>query len=196
MAKTKSRKHRKYSEEQRQEAITIALASSGYKAQKETGIPAGTIRNWIYRSQAAPETAQAASEAIAEGKERAAEMVAERMSALALQAFDLAEKAIAEATAMVGGDKAGIIEGPLGGRDADAGRWLHSVIGAFGQATEKALLLSGKPTGRLEQLTTREEGKRAIIEKLTSNRALAERALPILREIGSGNGHRPDTTNN
>ncbi len=135
-AKKRKGKQRKYTEEQRQQAITLALATSTYKAAKETGIPAGTIRNWIYRQQTPPEAGQAAEEAIAEAKAKATEIVIERLSGAAVSSFATAEKALLRLDEL--------LEKKSGDRNTAA--WLRSVSTTFGVAVEKALLLSNHAT--------------------------------------------------
>ncbi len=130
----KKRKKKVYTEKRKQKAITIALATSAAEASRQTGIPAGTIRNWIYRQQATPEAGKAAAEAISEGKEKAVVLVAARLSGAALASFAVAEKAI--------GRLRELLEAKEGDRDTAA--WLRSVSTTFGVTVEKALLLSNQ----------------------------------------------------
>lgn len=193
MAKqAKKRKRKPYTEKRKQEAITIALATSAAEASRQTGIPAGTIRAWKNRRQVPAEAPVAAVEAIEAGLQRATDIIADQMSSLAVDAFNLAKNALAEAALMIGNGSVNTSDGgPVCGRGDLQAKWLHAVIGAFGQATQKAMLLSGKPTSRLEEhhIERTEEAKVAIITQLTNDRELASRAVPVLRALSGGNGN-------
>ncbi len=135
-----------YTPERKQEAITIALATTAAEASRQTGIPAGTIRAWRNRKEVPAEAPIAAEEAIAAGKEKAVEIISERLSATALKSFKLAEKAL--------GNLDKLLNKKSGNRDTAA--WLRSVSTTFGTAIDKALLLAGRAAAQAGQEITDE----------------------------------------
>lgn len=78
------------------------------------------------------------------------------------------------------------------------GHWLHSLSGSLKILTTTAQLLSGQPTERTEG-TVAGKVKYDLINRLTSDRALADRAVPVLTDLFAepgGNGQKPGSADN
>jgi hypothetical protein len=117
-----------------------------------------------------PEIRQALSEAGAEIKARTVEF--------ADQLFGLAAKAVREVDVAISTEQ----ERPKGregvSRDRDGAAWVRSLVGVMAQAVEKAQLLSGKATGRVELAE--------VLRKIGSDAETSRAAHDILKRVGYG----------
>lgn len=135
-------------------ALTIALNLGPAEAARATGIPAGTIRCWLHRSQRngptqrnaetqrRTEKLRAAQEQITrKALAEAGEYIADRLKSIADRLYAMAEQALAEVEST--------IKAP-GVKDRDSAAWLRSVVGAMHYGLQDGQLLAGKPTERHE----------------------------------------------
>ena len=142
----------KWSKEDKLRALAIAEASSMSEAEKQTGIPKGTIGRWASQMKQRNGTTETkrdakrihdlAEEAIEEAKIEVREFVVNRVKQASEGLIGLVELATKEASDLIatGHDK-----------DNDTkSQWLKAVIGAIAQGVEKHQLLDGKPTSRQE----------------------------------------------
>lgn len=149
----------KWTEEQKAKALAIAEAISISEASKQTGIPAGTIKRWrseMNRTEPSepnrtPKKLECLQQAAVErAVEEASEYIADRLKGLADSLYRLAEKAVRKVNIAISDPE----ELPKGKKaephDRDGAAWVRSLVGVMGQAIDKAQLLSGKPTSRLE----------------------------------------------
>lgn len=166
-----------WTEADKTKALAVARRLGAAEASRATGIPAGTIRSWLCRSQqgtgrkaqrnrktarnATPPTTAPANqkaraleqEVMAKAVEEAGEYVRNRLKGLADRLYGLAEKAAEKIDTAISDPK----ELPQGKKceshDRDGAAWLRSLVGVLAQSIEKGQLLAGKPTGRTEVLT-------------------------------------------
>lgn len=167
MAKTKTKRKQqkpqsKYTEEQKAQAIAIAMASTIRDASKQTGIPTATIGAWVAKIRAeqnlkgepaktARKARVLAQKAMEEAKEEVKEVVVTKTLKIADKMLDVLAKAVEET------EKA-LASGPK--EEEYMSTWLRALISAISQLTEKHLLLTGQPTSRQAidgQVTNREE---------------------------------------
>lgn len=141
----------KWTEEDKLRALVIAEASSMSEAEKQTGIPKGTIGRWASQMKQRNEDNETkrdakritdiAEEAIEEAKAEVREYVADRVKQVSDGLLELVVLAKQEASDLI-----------RTGKDPDDSKaqWLRSVVGAIAQGIEKHQLLEGKPTSRSE----------------------------------------------
>lgn len=145
----------KWTLEDKQRALAIAEASSTLEAERETGIPAATIRSWrsrmtksvatddsnatTQRNTTPKKIQQLTEQAIEEAKEEVKDYVAGRVKQTADNILNLVELAVRAA-----GDT--IREGAK--EDEPNAAWLRALVGAMGQGVEKYQLFTGQPTSR------------------------------------------------
>lgn len=183
----------KWTEADKQKAITIAQAAGSHEASRATGIPAGTIRSWVHRLQHGVKTQKdqptvatqqrtteqmqkLQDEVIQKAVEEAGEYVAGRLKKLADKLYTLAEKAVDKIDVAIS-DKE---ELPVGRKrralphDRDGAAWLRSLVGVMAQSIDKGQLLAGKPTSRAENTN---EDDRLLREVLDSGGAVEKQEL-------------------
>ncbi len=132
---------RTYTPEQKQEALALYLEHGPAETSRRTGIRAGTIRQWARRGGV---TSPRAERAVA-GAEAARKSWAQRRATVCLAAGEAAEELIGK-----------VRESPDARKAADWAR-------AFAIATDKAQLLDGGATGRVE-VSSAEERERRVAE--------------------------------
>lgn len=179
----------KWTDEDRTKALTIAQTAGAAEASRATGIPAGTIRSWMYRevhgsrkkenAQAVkePRTSKkmrdAAAECMEQAKAQAANIVAQRITAIADRMLGVIELSVEKIEDTIN-------KGPM--KDEFRSAWLRSLIGAMAQGVEKHQLLLGQPTSRqaLEgQVTNRYEYD--ITQRIIEDPATRETARDLFR---------------
>jgi len=164
----------KWTEQEKITALAIAHASSMSEAEKQTGIPKGTIGRWASQMKQRNETSETKRDAkkikditeqvVEEAKQEVKEYVTDRIKQVSDGLFDLVEVAKDEAMKLI-----------QSGQDPDDSKaqWLRSVVGAIAQGIEKHQLLEGKPTSRAElsgEVKTVHEEHYHITEEIISER--------------------------
>ncbi len=163
---------KKWTEEQRVYALSIADATSAAEASKQTGIPRGTILSWMATINQDPINQSDQSikvskrvkgvtdEAIERAKESVAQIVVDQSTELANRILSMVRLAIEKS-------EQALIAGPNEGEPM-AG-WLKATAGVMHLGVEKAQLLTGKPTSRSEikgELALKEEHTQRIVHEL------------------------------
>lgn len=148
--------NRKWTEEQKAKALTIAEAVSIVEAAKETGTPTGTIKSWRYRANhmqpmqrnhPPKKLERLAKQAAQEAATEAKDYIVELLKPLADDLYRLAKEGLHETRVFMAQSKA---------KDHDSAAWLRSVVGAMHYGILDAQLLSGKATVRPEVINRHE----------------------------------------
>ena len=185
---------KRWTDEQKLKALTIAETTTISEAAKQTSVPSGTIKRWRKEAESTRPEPNEPNEppkklkelqraAMERAVDQAGEYIAERLKGLTNSLYSLAEKAankvdvaISDPDELPKGKKAEI-------HNKDGAAWLRSLVGVLSQSVEKAQLLAGKPTGRLEnqeQVTKRYEVLHKIEEYAGVYTKLAERGRGVL----------------
>lgn len=136
----------RYDDEQKREAVELALEHGKAEASRRTGIPAGTIGSWMSRAGVATDAAANLSAANAV---RLAQME-DRRTRLADRLLEIAELSTEHAVTIMGKAK------------------LSEVVGLFTRAIHDHQLLSGAATARTEVGTV--DAAHGLIDELAAQR--------------------------
>jgi len=171
----------RYSDADKTKALTIAQELGAAEASRATGIPAGTIRSWLHRTQRrngqkrcngrpatqrrTPKLKAVQEDVLEKARQEAAEYTAERLKELTDRLYSVTDRAVARVLEMI--DE---IEPRQGDRDTAA--WLRALVGAMHYGLQDGQLLAGQPTGRTETLTGKEARERLTgkIDELAQRR--------------------------
>ncbi|MDI6872134.1 MAG: hypothetical protein QME79_12480 [Bacillota bacterium] len=182
-------------------ALAIAEATTIREASLQTGVPEGTIKRWRFENRTEPREPNrtnrtpkkmepVAAAAVEKAVEEAGEYIAERLKRLADDLYGLAEKAARKIDVAIS-DADELPKGKAAeSHDRDGAAWLRSLVGVLSQAVEKAQLLSGKPTGRIEGATTvtRREEYHVRIEQVLSDPDARGAARDLWRRAHAAGG--------
>lgn len=180
---------KKWTEEQKFAALTIAESSTCSDASEQTGIPTGTIKRWRMEIRGNEPTEpepneppirikkvqQAAQEMVDQATVKSQEIIEalliDKSEELANRILDVARLAAdkMEWSLNVGPNETE----PMAG-------WLKAAAGAMHLAIDKAQLLTGKPTSRSEikgELQMKEEHTQRIVHELLQDPAIENRWL-------------------
>ena len=180
------RRTERRTEQQIQDALLLAEATSLREASRQTGIPLTTIHRRlraVHGTPVSPGTSskgeperrpgkklkEMAEEVQAQAVARAVEIVTqtltERLGKLSERLYDLAEDAankVATAIADAGEAPAGKTAEP---HNQAGSAWVRALVGVFAQSLEKAQLLTGKPTVR-EEVMSGEHARELFTRKM------------------------------
>jgi len=119
---------RRYDDAEREEALRLYVELGPAEAARRTGIPAGTVRSWAVRSGATGDRTAKATASV----EAARLSWAQRRAEIKTRAGEAA---------------AGFLERAIG---AEGTRDVRNLMGGFAVAVDKAQLLDGEATERVE----------------------------------------------
>jgi transposase-like protein len=147
---------KRWTDEQKFRALTIAETTTISEAAKQTSVPAGTIKRW--RSETNPNRTEDQNRtpkklkdlqraAMERAVDQAGEYIVERLKTLTDKLYGLAEAGVIETKTFMAQCRS---------KDRDSAAWLRAVVGAMHYGIHDAQLLAGKPTARPE-MTNRHE---------------------------------------
>lgn len=167
-----------YTDEQRNEALTLVAELGQAEAARRTGIPFGTIASWGHRAGVSAPDPSSMKAAL----EHKANTIAERKGALAVKMLDHAERMLGQLTAPITEKVVKTVAVGVGRSETEVVTVKYDqpptgdqkrIVEAVGILVEKIQLLTGEATARIEQTGT-EPAQRShlvsVVDQLAARR--------------------------